>query len=209
MHSKTSAPARISLAKIARGLDLLIRVLLDPVVVLSLFGPSIVVFALSHIKGTLAATSSGPVAHHLLALFQEDMLPGIIDYNIQFYTALLVTVFWFARWFNTILIPWAIELSSGGGLEVTNTDIESKASFINRCYLVLGMLVFMYCFKTFLLGGAATPEVLQVYISKRTSFGTLGLPPITTPITKVRVFVGAIGLLMLVLPASGIRRQVK
>ena len=166
-----------------------ISFILDPVVVLSLFGPTIVRKALTHVQGDLAL-KNGDIA--ISKLLGDPIFPGVVDYTIQFYTALLVFVFWFAKWLNTTLAPWVREPAATTG---------TKTGLLLRAYFILGLGVIVLSVYVFLLDGAANTKVISIYAKHTVELGVWKWPPLESPITWVRIVVGLVGAAMLLFPA--------
>lgn len=155
---------------------------LNPVMLVALFGPSFMVFGFKAIKGGV----STPDESHVGDLLGTASIPGLIDYTIQYYTLLMLASIWAAAWLSGLFLM----VLHACGHRITNLAAMKSHKFHTFLYGALGLVIGGWLFYLFFLGGIANPKVLQMYVDRTTTLGNFVLPPLESPIFLARVLVG-------------------
>jgi hypothetical protein len=134
----------------------------DPVVFMSALGPFIIGHAFHFGMGEL--TNSGGV-NETTVFLKHEITGGIVDYTIQFYTALLAWVILLMRGYHRV------------GFNFARRHVDSK-------YLDLESLLFLFSITVllvaglflFFLGYGATEELISSYATRGIVVGETALP---------------------------------
>lgn len=138
--------------------------------------------AFTLIRGRLTPDANGDVAQ----LLTHSAVPGLIDYTIQYYTVLLVSIFWIFAWGSGVLGFY--QKANGIKLDCFKGGSPSKGQII--VYLVLGSLLCAWVVFAILFGGVATPEVLHKYLVTTKALGKVQLPILSSPLFLMRCSLG-------------------
>lgn len=145
------------------------RAFFNPSTILGLFGPLILqnAFKLTNADFISRAVMDGrsPTDNPL----GPKEIVGIVDYSIQYYTTVIVCVFWLFAW-----VPTFSQLLHGLS--------SKKAPLINPKTIYtfgFGVLLLIWLCIFLFTGQVANADVLQIYIKANTNFGEMHLPPMT------------------------------
>lgn len=159
-----------------------IRVILNPVVFVSIFGPLLVVIALRLTREVLKYSSNSDSI--LLKLFDHPSLPGLVDFSIQFYTTLLVLVFWIRSCYHFKLFHGLI-----GIIDALHHKQSIPRHILDKLWFITSAAFLVFPITPFLLVYAMTPDTLQLYIDHARRLGDLSFPPVCSPLSWERLFV--------------------
>jgi hypothetical protein len=172
--------------------------LLNPVVFLTFFGPLLTVVAMRLIQSDGFQATDPILAEDFKSLFGHKAMPGLVDYTAQYYTALLVSVFWLRSCFEKGLVDCALNFArSNNSAANPSTSGESPGEILLLILTVSGVFILIGLAYAILSGIMATPEVLKIYMNHTPRLGVFKFPPIASPITWVRIIVGVHGICLI------------
>ena len=167
-------------------LRLAYRILLNPVFIVALFGPSCLIIAIRLIREEIGTAQVSQHIDFMRTFLNAPLVPGFVSYIIQYYTAIVVAAFWVFYWLQRGMLN---DFKHLGSINRQN-DVHHLLSIARATYTILGLLFALYCIRTLFLGGAAKVLLLEQYISRNPSFGTSTLPPFDSPFTWIRIIAG-------------------
>lgn len=143
-----------------------LKAFFNPLTLIGIFGPLILVnvFKLVNADFITKAISNGRTLEG--NPLSPNAVVGIVDFCIQYYTALIVYVFWFFAWAAPTLM-FSVK---------KHRPINSILTLIVFGSGIL-LVVWFYLFLN--TGAVANAEVLQIYIEHNTAFGEIHWPPRT------------------------------
>ena len=171
--------------------NFLMALFLDPVAFISLVAPAIISVALGLIHGQLLAQKTPSTPSVLAPILNDSNLPGVADFIIQYYTALLAFVLGFVKHaFYDIFLPYMQKEKNPASLIKDQT--ESNQVLLFQIYSVALLIFALYTF----LGLAPKLSLLEVYTQHTTKFGISSnpLPPWESVLTWLRYSIGIFGL---------------
>jgi hypothetical protein len=159
-----------------RLLGLIPAVVFDPIVFVSLVAPLTIGVALRLIRGDFAIYAG---ESEVLKLLINVQLAGIVDYALQFYTALL---------------GWTLLVFKTATTFYERTDL--KVTLHGRVYLISFVVSFFLGLWLFFLGGAASRSLLETYASQQYE---LGIPhwPIVSRLLLIRILTALMAIWLL------------
>lgn len=173
--------------------------LFDPLAMISLLGPFFLWTAFRIIRGQITTDGSGAVA----ALLNEAGVPGLLDFTIQYYTALMVSVFWAFAW-GAGIFGFAVQKIGNGKLDCFKNGEPSNGQI--SVYFG-GFFLFFFVVWALILGGVATPHLLGRYMDNATTLGQVQWPVWSSPLFLLRCSIGVHLVLMSFFHVSPFNKQ--
>jgi hypothetical protein len=160
----------------------LVGLIKNPVFLTALFGPLLLSLVLSSLRDQVS-TLPPATSNTLLGLLNHSQLSGFVDYCIQYYTAILVT------------ITSACYLLDHGLVDLIKGDKTSGDW--TRAYQAFGLLLLVWA-GYILMSSASKYSVFEIYIQNPPLLGSGSKrPPMNSWITWIRL---VLGLYCVVLP---------
>lgn len=176
---------KISTSDVIASFWSLLRALVHPVTLVSLFGPFFLAINLNWlIRLTNVSSLAGPSAQPLKQVLEDPWVFALADYLIQSYTLVLaVTLFGVA--FIGALFARQLKV----GLAGIGGDVGAVALIVPVAVAAIVLLV------TLTNGVFGSPGVVALYLPEGGNFwGVMRAPPPSSPLTIGRVVVGLLGM---------------
>jgi hypothetical protein len=155
---------------------ILVGIWTEPVFFVTFVGPLVLISALRIARGDFNAASEDS---EVLAVLNQATAGGIVDYVIQFYTALLGWTLLVFKIAHSVVIPHIRKKNPRLGATRGHT----------MWFLLVFSAVFCVGFWIFFCGGGAGREMLEAYARDATPIGQPHLP-VVTRLLVLRVFIG-------------------
>ena len=176
--------------RLARYLSAFVVCLLNPILFLTFFGPGLISVAMRLIQSDGFNSVSPRPMGALSTLFDNKAMPGLVDYTTQFYTAMLVSVFWLRFCIEQGLLDHVTSIVRSHSSNANPESEEGRPCDVWRIFVTLcGLAIFLYLIYGFFCGGLATPKIMTIYIVHTPRLGVTHLPPFGSPITWIRIIV--------------------
>lgn len=185
-------------ARLVRGLAFFF----DPVIFLSAFGPLLVTLSIRLLHGEVLSIAPSDGSSGWQEVLRNREMPGVVDYIIQLYTALLVWVFWTVRWWSSTVKHVALKVYSAESPTQTLVGADGREYLRSVIYTILGALLTLWAVSIFFFGGTANSDVVSIYIDHTKSFGQWRWPPLNSPLTWFRIAIAVFGVVLIVWPCK-------
>lgn len=177
-------------SKLQKALLAVLKFFTNPIVFLVVLAPTVITQALGIIKGKLALQGESSPYPEVFSFLSNEQLPGLIDYVLQYYTALLAGVLWVFMAVEVVLFPFIAHRVNNHGNSGTTSGVHSPPDGSPRLIFIIASIVWVFYMGYVFAYGAASDELLGKYIEVNPELGKQHLPIWTSPITIVRIGIG-------------------
>lgn len=165
---------------IGNYIGMFFNAIFNPVTIVSIAAPTIMNINLLYLRDGLTR-SSDAWQETLLHSIDDMNVLAIIDYRTQFYTLLLVTIFYISQNFRFYWLEFFGKHTGNEAIKKLSQD--TRAIIHLFCVVIVVIIVLSFAFS----GKLGGPELIEEYLKQSGEIDIMSIPPYNSFITWLRV----------------------